>query len=55
MSAMLQIEHIFVDVSSSDTAMHFDLHEVTQGEAHFLRLLGELPRRAQDEHLGLPH
>ena len=55
MRAMLQVENILVYISSPDAAVHLYLHEVTQGQAHFLRLLGQFSCRREYQHLRLPH
>ena len=53
MGAVLELENILVDVASTYAAVDFDLHEVTQGQTHFLRLFSQFPGRRQDEHLRL--
>ena len=43
MSSMFKVEDIFGDVPSTDAAVNFDRHEVTEGKANALSLLSELP------------
>ena len=52
---MLQAENILVHISSPDAAVHLYLHEVAQGQAHSLRLLGQFSCRREYQHLRLPH
>ena len=55
MRAMLQVENILVHISSPDAAVHLYLHEVAQGQAHPLRLLGQFSCRREYQHLRLPY
>ena len=42
MRAMLQVEDIVVDISTTDAAVNFNLHEVTKGKTNTLSLLSQL-------------
>ena len=53
MSSMLQVENVFVDVSTANAAMDFHLHEVTKGETDTLSLLRQFTSWRQNEHLWL--
>ena len=53
LGAMLQFEHILIDISTTNATVNFDLHVVTKSEAHFLGLLGQLSGRAEYEYLWL--
>lgn len=54
MGPVLQIEHIFIDVSTSNAAMDLNLHEVAKRQANALGLLSQFARWRQYEHLRLP-
>ena len=53
MRSMLQVENVFVDVSTANAAMDFHLHEVTKGETDTLCLLSQFTSWGQNEHLWL--
>ena len=48
---MLQVKDIVIDISSADAAVHFNLHEVTKGEANTLCLLCQFSGRGQNKDL----
>ena len=54
MRSMLEVENVFVDVAAADAAMHFDLHEIAQSQAHPLCLLCKFARWGQNQNLWLP-
>jgi hypothetical protein len=39
---MLQFEYILIDVTPTYATVNFDLHVVTESQANFLSLLGQL-------------
>ena len=50
---MLQFEYVFIHVTATNAAVDFDLHVVTECQANFLGLLGQLSGRGQDQDLRL--
>ena len=50
---MLQFEYVLIHVTATDATVDFDLHVVTESQADFLSLLGQLSCRGQDQDLRL--
>ena len=50
---MFELEYIFSDITSTDEAVHFHLHVVSESETHLLGLLCQFTRWRQDEYLRL--
>ena len=50
---MLQFEYVFIHVTATNAAVDFDLHVVTECQANFLGLLGQLSGWGEDQDLRL--
>ena len=51
---MLQVEDIVVDISTTDAAVNFNLHEVTKGKTNTLSLFSQFSCRRKYKDLRLP-
>jgi len=53
MDTLLQLGHIFSDISTADTSHAVDIHVVAQRDNDLLNLLGEFSGRGEDKRLRL--
>ena len=50
---MLKFEYVLINVTATNTTVNFDLHVVSESQANFLSLLGQLSGGREDQDLRL--